>query len=106
MQLKTLLIPLLVLCPWAKGRAATVLASYGAYEQDASRANFYTLEASSAKKSLEDFEFISVNHIDGQTIHDSLEVISRGLGFDFEPLRLNIDIGYCFSMDKYALDEI
>jgi hypothetical protein len=106
MKLKTLLVPLLVLCPWTQGRAATVLASYGAFEQDASRTNFYTLEASSARKSFEDFEFTSVNHIDGQTINDSLEVISRGLGFDFEPIRLNVDIGYYFSLDKYALDEI
>jgi hypothetical protein len=100
------MVPLLVLCPWTQARAATVLASYGAYDQDTRRENFYTLEASSARKSFEDFEFTSVNHVEGKTINDSIEIISRGLGFDFEPLRLNVDIGYFFSLDKYALDEI
>lgn len=106
MTLRALVVPLLVLLPWAKVQAATVLASYGAHEQDASRENFYTLEALSANKNLADFEFISVNHIQKQTINDSMEIISRGLGFDFEPLRLNVDIGYFLSIDKYARDEI
>jgi len=106
MKLRTLTVPLLVLCSWTELKAATVLASYGAFDQDTSRQNFYTLEASSAKKSFEDFELTSVNHIDKETINDSIEVISRGLGFDFEPLRINVDIGYFFSLDKYAHDEI
>lgn len=106
MKFRTLMVSLLVLYPWTGVKAATVLASYGAYDQDADRETFYTLEASSAQKSFGDFELTSMNHVQGETINDSLEIISRGLGFDFEPLRLNVDIGYFFSLDKYALDEI
>jgi hypothetical protein len=106
MKLRTLAVSLLALSSWTEVKAATVLASYGAFDQDSIRQNFYTLEASSAKKSFEDFELTSVNHIDKETINDSIEVISRGLGFDFEPLRINVDVGYFFSLDKYARDEI
>ncbi len=106
MKFRTLMVPLLVLWSGTESKAATILASYGAYDQDANRETFYTLEAASNKKSFEDFELTSVNHVQGHTINDSLEIISRGLGFDFEPLRLNVDIGYFFSLDKYALDEI
>ncbi len=106
MKFRTLMVPLLVLWSGTESKAATVLASYGAYEQNTNRETFYTLEAAANNKSFEDFELTSVNHVQGHTINDSLEVISRGLGFDFEPLRLNVDIGYFFSLDKYALDEI
>lgn len=106
MKFSSLMVPLFVLWPGAEMKAATVLASYGAYDQDADRETFYTLEASSAKKNFGDFELTSMNHVKGQSINDSLEIISSGLGFDFEPLRLNVDLGYFFSLDKYALDEI
>ncbi len=106
MKFRTFMVPLLVLWSGTESKAATVLASYGAYEQNTNRETFYTLEAAANNKSFEDFELTSVNHVQGHTINDSLEVISRGLGFDFELLRLNVDIGYFFSLDKYALDEI
>jgi hypothetical protein len=106
MKLRTLMVPWLGLCSWTSLEAATVLASYGAYEQNTDRESFFTLEAFSNKRNYDDFEFTSVNHVKGQTINDSVEVISRGLAFDFELLRLNFDIGYFFSLDKYALDEI
>lgn len=106
MKLRTLIVVSLALIPWTETQAITLLASYGAFERDSLQRNFYTLEASSTGKSFTDFELMSVNHIDKETINDSLEVVSRGLGFDFEPLRINLDLGYLFALDTYARDEI
>lgn len=110
MKLRTLTVPLVFLLPWVwskTGQAATtLLASYGAFEQGEDKQNFYTLEAASARGNLADFEFTSLNHVDETTVNDSIELISSGLGFDFAPFRLHADIGYLFSIDKYALDEI
>ncbi|WP_141734490.1 hypothetical protein [Oligoflexus tunisiensis] len=99
----------LALISWAlctQAEAATLMLSYGALEQANQKDNFYTLEAAKNQGELTDFEVISLNHAKGQTLHDSVEVLSRGLGVDFAILRLSADIGYLFSLDKYALDEV
>jgi hypothetical protein len=106
MKLRTLMVSWLSLYASTSLEAATVLASYGAYEQNTEQESFFTLEAYSNRKNYDDFVFTSVNHVKGQTINDSAEIISRGLAFDVEVLRLNFDIGYFFSLDKFALDEI
>ena len=105
MKFLTLLLTLLGLISWTESRAAIVLASYGAFDEGGDRQALYTLEASSAQKGFGDFELTSMNHSDGQTVNDSLELIYRGIGFDFEPFRLNLDIGYISSLDKFVVDE-
>lgn len=85
---------------------STFLASYGAFEKEKHRNYFYTLELSQNKSSLTDFEITSLHLVKGETRHNSVEVLSRGLGFEFALLRLSADAGFLFSMDKYALDEI
>jgi hypothetical protein len=110
MKLRAFTVPLVLLSHWALGpsqaSAATILASYGAYEKADLHEGFYKFEAGQAKGGLGDFEIASLSHIEEKTIWDSIEFVSRGLGFDFDPVRLHLDIGYMFSMDKFALDEI
>ncbi len=106
MKYRALLIPFLVFSYCKDVWATTVLASYGAYDRDAKRETFYMFEANSTANEFDDFELTLLNHVRGRPNPDSLEIISRGLGFDFEFLRPRLDIGYLFTFDKYALDEI
>ncbi|HYX33867.1 MAG TPA: hypothetical protein VE954_12195 [Oligoflexus sp.] len=110
MKLKAFTVPLVLLSHGTlmpmQARAATLLASYGAFEKTDVHKSFYKFEVAQDKGGLGDFELASLNHIDEKTIRDSIEFVSRGLGFDFEPVRLHLDLGYMFSIDKFALDEI
>ncbi len=87
--------------------AAILDVGVGLFTESNETKTFYLLELSQDKLSFADFQINALAHSnDSETIYDSAEFLYQGVGLDFDPLRINLELGYVFSLDKFVLDEV
>ncbi|MCX6132089.1 MAG: hypothetical protein NTX25_23915 [Proteobacteria bacterium] len=105
-MIKRLILSTTVTLLSSQSYASAFTAAYGSFLEETKTYPLYILEFELNKQSFFDFEANSINHSDSLTINDSAELVYQGIGFDFEPFRLNLELGFFFSLDKLVLDEV
>lgn len=89
------------------GQAADFAAGVGSFTENTKSYPLYLLELKQDKKNISDFEVGALAHSSTkETVYDVGQILYQGFGFDFDPLRLNLELGYSWSLDKFVLDEV